>query len=148
MAQSFFLISKAYLHTPFMPSSFLISLSAFAFLAYWVFGGVVFSVLSLLRPGKLRRVRFSCLYTLFSGASGYGSAYLAWKLLERSAGAMQTTAPLHVTLERIGGMGILSIIFAFLIGLCVVFVGGWIIFILSRTHELSWLDKLLGRKPQ
>jgi hypothetical protein len=121
-------------------------MGAFAFLAYWVFGGVVFSVLSLLRPGKLRRVRFSCLYTLFSGAVGYGSALLAWRLLERSVGPLHASLPVSDTLARVGGTGILSLLFSFLVGLVAVFTGGWIIFLLSRTRELSLLDRWMGRK--
>lgn len=129
-----------------MPSPFFISLGVIAFLTYWVFGGVIFSVLSLLRPGKLRRVRFSCLYTLFSGGIGYTSAYMAWRLLEKSAGPIAESVPVTQVIERVGGSGLLSIIFSFLTGLCVVFAGGWIIFLLSRTKELSWLDRWMGRQ--
>ena len=55
--------------------SLVILLSIFWFLAYWVLGGVFFAVITILRLGKIRMVRFSCLFTILALLLGVSASY-------------------------------------------------------------------------
>lgn len=122
--------------------SLLISLTILWFLVYWIFGGVVFSIISLVRPGKMKRVRFSCLYTIFSGFVAYGAAKLGILWAEEATGGLPPVDSAAEAIVVMGGMGFVGILLGLMAGLVALFLGGWIIMIISRSRERSWYDRL------
>ena len=112
------------------------------FLVYWIFGGVVFSVISLVRPGRMKRVRFSCLYTLLSIATGYFAAWLGVYWAALAAGSLPATTHPRELFVAVGGLGFVGILLGLLAGFIVAFLGGWVIMLLARSKEPTWLDRL------
>lgn len=121
--------------------SLLVSLTILWFVAYWIFGGVVFSIISLLRPGKMKRVRFSCLYSLFSLLIAYGSARLGLMWAAEATGSLPEAASLGESITLLGGLGFVGILLGFIVGLIALFVGGWVIMLISRSKELTWYER-------
>lgn len=127
--------------------SFLVALTLLWFLVYWVFGGVVFSLISLLRPGKLKRVRFSCLYTILSAFVAYGAAKYGILWAAKATGTVPETASITEAIVVLGGMGFVGILLGMMAGLVVLFLGGWALMMISRSHTPSWYDRV-GAKDE
>ncbi len=111
------------------------------FLVYWIFGGVVFMVISLVRPGKMKRVRFSCFYTILSAAVAYGAARLGIFWAAQATGNIPQANSIGEAMIVVGGLGFVGILLGLLVGFGVLFVGGWIIMLLSRSRESSWYER-------
>lgn len=121
--------------------SFLITLTILWFLVYWIFGGVVFSIISLLRPGKMKRVRFSCLYTILSGAVAYGAARLGIFWASRATGSVPKASSVSEAITVLGGLGFVGVLLGLIAGLIVLFIGGWVVMLISRRRERSWYER-------
>ncbi|MFH1766877.1 MAG: hypothetical protein ABH826_02165 [Patescibacteria group bacterium] len=118
-----------------------IVIAAFWFPIYWVFGGVFFATIAFLKVIKLRKVRFSCLFTLSSLAAAYGASYLGMRLGEGEIDSCLSSA--SGFLDRISaiiGCGILSLFLAGGIGFIVLLGLGMIILYISRAANQSWID--------
>lgn len=111
------------------------------FLVYWIFGGVVFMVIGLVRPGRMKRVRFSCLYTLISALTGYGAARLGVYWAAQATGTVPEAATVSEAVLVIGGLEFIGILLALAVGFVVTFIAGWIIMLISRSSESSWYDR-------
>lgn len=120
--------------------SFVILLSLIWFLLYWVLGGVFFSVIAIARLGRVRKLRFSCLFSLLSLVLGVGAAYIGI--------AMSETAVSECLDEAVGntervvalfGCGFASILGTFLLGAFVLTVGGFLIMMISRSKAKPWI---------
>ena len=57
------------------PQTALLLLSLSWFILYWIFGGVVFSLIAAARSMHMKKARFSCLFTLGAVAAAFGAAY-------------------------------------------------------------------------
>lgn len=57
-------------------ATLIFGFTLFWFVAYWIVGGVVFSVISVTRFLHVHKARFSCLFTLLSAAAAYGAAWM------------------------------------------------------------------------
>ena len=123
-------------------TALLTILSILWFLVYWIFGGVVFSIISLIRPGKMKRVRFSCLYTLLSIGTGYGAAYLGVRWASDATGGVPSVSSVSEAVLVLGGLGFVGILLGLMCGFLVSFLGGWIIMAISRSREPSWFDRM------
>jgi hypothetical protein len=122
------------------PTSFLVFLSIFWFAVYWVLGGVFFAILTILRLGRVRKVRFSCLFSLLCGVVGYGAAYAGIRFSEQAVADCVATAQNKV--ERITalfGCGFSSVFGFFLIGAAVLTLGGLILLVISRSKTKPWI---------
>ncbi|MBI4437491.1 hypothetical protein HY631_00900 [Candidatus Uhrbacteria bacterium] len=118
----------------------IILLSIFWFLLYWVLGGVFFAVITILRLGRIRMVRFSCLFTLLALALGAGAGFLG---IQRSQQAVlvclaeaQTRAE---TVVAVFGCGFASIFGVFLAGAGVLTIGGFLIMAISKSKTKPWI---------
>lgn len=120
----------------------LIVLSLVWFIVYWIFGGVIFSIISLVRPGKMKRVRFSCLYTILSALVAYGAAWLGLYWAAAATGTVPEVSSLSEVIVVIGGLGFVGILLGLMVGLVVQFIGGWVIMAISRSREQTWYDKM------
>ena len=123
-------------------STLILILTLLWFLVYWIFGGVIFSIISLLRPGKMKRVRFSCMYSLLSLLAGYVAARLGTFWATQATGAAPTAETVGEAVVVIGGLGFVGILLGLMSGFVISFIGGWIIMAISRSQEASWYDRM------
>ncbi len=121
-------------------SSFATFLSILWFLVYWILGGVFFAVIALLRLGRVRKVRFSCLFTIWALVVAIGAAF---KGLEFSRDAitecMGSAITKAQTVTAVFGCGAAGVFGAFLIGALAITLGGFVIFAISRTKSKPWI---------
>jgi len=101
----------------------------------------VFSVISFVRPGKMKRVRFSCLYTIISGIAGYMAARLGIFWAARATGEIPQAANVGEAAVVIGGLGFVGILLGLIVGFIGTFIAGWVIMLLSRSKEPTWYDR-------
>lgn len=64
-------------------STLIFTLTLFWFVAYWIVGGVIFSIISVTRFLHVHKARFSCLFTLLSAGAAYGAAWMGAQVLIR-----------------------------------------------------------------
>ncbi|MBI5370000.1 hypothetical protein HZA85_02335 [Candidatus Uhrbacteria bacterium] len=121
-------------------SSFGSFLSVIWFFIYWILGGVFFAVIALLRLGRVRKVRFSCLFTIWVGVISVlvSSKGLAWshEAITRCVEGATSRVQIIVAVFTCGFSGVLG---AFLIGAFAVTAGGFLIFAISRTKMKPWI---------
>lgn len=116
-------------------------IALFWFVLYWVIGGVLFGVVAILQVSKLRRARFSSLFTLASAACAFAAAYYGTKSAHGAIRACleQANEPFS-RLASVIACGILEQV-ASGVGFFVVLMAlGVVIFILSRATNQSWID--------
>ena len=115
------------------------------FLLYWVFGGVFFAAITILRVIKLRRGRFSCLFTILTAGFAYGAAYsgLAFGEMRIEACVRQANG-FFETIAAVFGCGILEIMTAGLLWFLLLLVCGFAILMISRAENQSWVDSKKG----
>lgn len=120
--------------------SFAIFLSILWFLVYWILGGVFFALVAILRLGRVRKVRFSCLFSLWALAIGIGVAFKGLELSQKEVVACLADATNRAQVViSVFGCGFSGIFGAFLIGAAVITLGGFLIFAISRTKSKPWI---------
>jgi len=121
-------------------SSFAVFLSILWFLVYWILGGVFFAAIAILRLGRVRKVRFSCLFTLWVLVIGVGAAF---KGLEFSRDSivlcLKGSSTQAEVVTAVFGCGFAGVFGIFLLGALAVTIGGFLIFSISRTKSKPWL---------
>jgi|GEM_PF-796740 len=121
-------------------SSFAILLSILWFLIYWVLGGVFFAVIALLRLGRVRKLRFSCLFSLWVLGIGIGAAFKGIELSKTQVEVCLTDVTNRTQIvTAVFGCGFVGVMGAFLVGALAVIVGGFIIFAISKTKSKPWI---------
>ena len=121
-------------------TSFVVVLAIVWFLVYWILGGVFFAVVALTRLGRLRKVRFSCLFSLLALALGAGTAYLGVRGSQEAVDdclARAVTSAEKVT--AVFGCGAASIFGVFLLGALVLTIGGFLIMAVSKSKSPPWI---------
>lgn len=118
------------------------------FLFYWVFGGVFFALLTLLRLMPIRKVRFSCLFTLAAAGCAFGAAVTGARWAEASLAPCLSEARLAATDGFLAsfGCGFFSILAGAAVWLLVLIVVGFLFLAVSRLKKRSWLDVLAERQ--
>lgn len=117
------------------------------FLLYWILGGVVFSILAIIRVDRIRRARFGC---LFSFATLGISLISAWSGILISSQHLigceiQTTTSLNLLREvetwlQKFSCAIVPLSLTFIGGFFLLFLVGAFFLILSRHQELTWIE--------
>lgn len=133
--------------------SFFIILSILWFLVYWVLGGVFFAVVAIMRLGRLRKVRFSCLFTILSLVVGIGAAYSgvlgSQEAVVNCLGQAVTNAE---KMTAVLGCGAASVFGMFLLGALVLTIGGFLIMAISKSKSQPWIvldpDEMREQTPQ
>lgn len=121
-------------------TSFAIFLSIVWFLVYWILGGVFFAVVALLRLGRVRKVRFSCLFTLWAAVIAVGVAFRGLEYSESEIAACLGKAVSKAeTVTAVFGCGFSGVLGAFLIGALALTVGGFLIFAVSHNKSKPWI---------
>ena len=127
-----------------MPPLFIVLAIAWSFL-YWVVGGVVFSIIAMLRFGRIRRVRFGCFFSVTAVGVGVLSA---WSGLQLSARQIAQCPSMET--DRFGrfveqfACGIVGIFGSFLGGFLFLMLIGTGLLLLSRMTNKSWIE---NQKP-
>jgi hypothetical protein len=120
--------------------SFIIFLSLFWFFVYWVLGGVFFAMMTLLRLGRVRKLRFSCLFTLLAAACGIGSAYFGVRAADQAIQSCTLEATGRAqTILAVFSCGFGGIMSAFLIAAVVLTLGGFVFLGISKTKTKPWI---------
>ena len=110
-------------------------------LVYWIGGGVFFALMTLLRLGRVRKVRFSCLFTLLAFACGIGAAYEGVKYSDGALDACLVSATTKAqTIVALFGCGAIGILGVFLIGAACLVLGGFLIMAVSKTSTKPWVN--------
>lgn len=120
--------------------SFVLFLSILWFFVYWVLGGVFFAVMAILRLGRVRKVRFSCLFTILAGICAVGSSYFGVHYATSAIRSctMNATSGAQAKIAIIG-CGFSGIMGAFLAGTVVLTLGGFFIMSISRSKAKPWI---------
>ena len=122
-------------------TSFILFLSLLWFLIFWVLGGVFFGLMTLLQLGRIRKLRFSCLFTLLAGACAFLAAYFGVGSVDRTVTkCLQASSSRAEMIASVFGCGFTGIIGFFFIGSAIVFVGGFIIMLLSKNRSKPWIS--------
>ena len=121
-------------------TSFFIVLSLLWFLVYWVLGGVFFAIITVMRLGRLRKVRFSCLFSILSLLVGVGAAYTGMKGSQEAVSDCLGQAVSNAEkMMAVFGCGAASIFGMFLLGSFVLTVGGFLIMVISKSKTKPWI---------
>ena len=122
-------------------SSLLVFLSLLWFFVYWILGGVFFAVITIARLGRLRKVRFSCLFTVLALACGIGAAYVGLDYSKEAVSECLADAENKVeTIAALFGCGFAGVLGAFLLGAALLTLGGFILMAISRVKSKPWID--------
>jgi hypothetical protein len=120
--------------------SFLVILSILWFLMYWILGGVFFAVVTIARLGRVRKVRFSCLFTLLAFVLGVGSAVFG--VNQSDAAVMECMSHADGKAEMVTavfGCGFVTIFGGFLVGAVILTIGGFLIMAVSKSKTKPWI---------
>lgn len=120
---------------------FTFLVGAFWFPIYWIFGSVIFAMITFLKVIKLRKVRFSCLFTLLSLGLAYGAGYSGMVLGHSEITICLAEADGFVDqISGVIGCGILSFFLAGVVGFGLLVALGFLVLIVSRATNQSWVD--------
>lgn len=123
------------------PTSTVIVLTIFWFIIFWLIGGVIFAIIALMRTSKLRKARFSCLFTLACAGAAYGAAWSGLTLGEGAiAECLQKNDSFFEELAAVYGCGVLEISFSALLWFVGLFLVGFLLLLVSHTANQSWTD--------
>lgn len=124
---------------PQMISLFII-LSILWFLIYWILGGVFFAIVTIMRLGRVRKVRFSCLFSLLSLVLGIGVAYVGLRQSKETVSECFAQASSKIEmLTAIFGCGFAWIFGSFLLGAFLLTIGGFLIMAISKSKTRPWI---------
>lgn len=119
----------------------IIVISFIWFIIYWMAGGVLFATIALINVIKLRRARFSCLFTLASYLSALGAAYMGTYVAKEQIYACVAEAEdVFGALASVIACGIFEHVGAGALWFIVLVVIGVLLLILSRATNQSWMD--------
>ena len=103
------------------------------FIVYWLLGGALFALLVLLRLGRVRKVRFGCLFTLFALATGvlaaHGGVNYSSQAINLCLSDAHTKAEAATAVLGCGSAGIFG---AFAAGAAALTLGGFLLLAICR----------------
>ncbi|PJA45292.1 hypothetical protein CO174_03860 [Candidatus Uhrbacteria bacterium CG_4_9_14_3_um_filter_50_9] len=119
---------------------FTIVLGILWFLVYWVLGGVFFALIAIMRLGRLRKVRFSCLFSILALMCGVGASVIGLTYSETAVEECMLRAVNKAeTVSAVFGCGFIGVFGAFLMGAAVLTIGGFLIMTISKSKTKPWI---------
>ncbi len=119
---------------------FTIILGLLWFLVYWILGGVFFALVAILRLGRVRKVRFSCLFSILAFFTGAISAFYGVQFGKDSIRECVVNAKTQAeVITAIFGCGFAGIFGVFLIGAAVLVLGGFLLMAISKSKTKPWI---------
>lgn len=132
---------------------FFATLAVIWFLFYWIVGGIFFACLALLKLMRLRKARFSCLFSLTAALCAAGAAWISALWLERSAAGcfdgggwwsgFQNTSD-HMLFENIS-CGWFQLLCSVTVGFILLILIGFGLLKFSSWKDRSWLTTFAER---
>ncbi len=123
------------------PTGAMVTLTIFWFILFWLVGGVIFAIIALARVIRLRKTRFSCLFTLACAGAAYGAAWSGLTLGENSiAECLQHNDSFVDQLVSVYGCGVLEISFSAALWFVGLVATGFLLLLISRGAYKSWTD--------
>ncbi|RMD52044.1 hypothetical protein D6827_00830 [Candidatus Parcubacteria bacterium] len=114
----------------------------FWFFIFWILGGIVFAVISILHGSRLKKVRFSCLFTLISAAYAYGAVYTGLTLGEENINScLQKANGWLQSFSSIIACGAVSMVLSAIAWFLLLIVSGLVLMWFSQTRTKKWIDK-------
>lgn len=125
---------------------FTITLAVVWFFLYWIIGGVFFACVALLRLIRIRKVRFSCLFSLSAALCAFAAAWGSTVWLGRAVATCPTVEPRGVQLLiEIFSCGFFQLIISALAGLAALIIIGFGLLRLSSWKDRNWLTAFAER---
>lgn len=123
----------------------LISFASFLgflwFLVYWILGGVFFALVAILRLGRVRKVRFSCLFSLWTLVVGYIAAFAGIWIGRSSIESCYALAQNRgEVITAFFGCGFAGVLGMFIMGAALIVLGGFAIMSLSKNKTKPWFN--------
>jgi signal transduction histidine kinase len=121
--------------------AFTLFLGLLWFLIYWILGGVFFALVAIMRLGRVRKLRFSCMFTVWSFLCALGSAWFG--VFTVNDAIAQCVAHSDTSTEMVSavfGCGFVSVLGFFLVGALLLVGGGFLIMALSKSKTKPWFD--------
>jgi hypothetical protein len=110
------------------------------FLLYWILGGVFFSMMALLRLGAVRKVRFSCLFTMLALGCAAGASSAGMRLSNDAVRQCLVVSESRAeAITSILGCGFVGILSGFILGLVVLLAVGSVLLKLSTMKTRPWI---------
>ncbi len=126
--------------------TFVATLAFVWFLLYWIIGGVFFACVALLRLVRLRKVRFSCLFSLSAAICAFGAAWGSTKWLEKtSSSCLLLVTESKESLINLLSCGWLYFLLSAVVGLGLLIVIGFILLKASSWKDRTWLTAFAER---
>ncbi|PJA46788.1 hypothetical protein CO172_03560 [Candidatus Uhrbacteria bacterium CG_4_9_14_3_um_filter_36_7] len=114
------------------------------FLFYWIFGGVFFAILALLRLRRIYKVRFSCLFTFTSIGCALAATWTGKYWIQNPESVcVQRAVSLINPFVSFFTCSFFTFIVAVLVWAIVLVVIGSLFLLVSRTDEETWLGHIL-----
>lgn len=126
----------------------IVELSIILFLFYWLVGGVLFAIVGLLRPIKIRKAQFSCLFTLSSLLVAIGAAFSGTAIAGRPiARCLERADGYFDSLAAVISCGVLPLSLATFVGFILLILLGSLLMLLSLSKNQSWIDERSPEEP-
>lgn len=126
-----------------MNDVFAIVLFLLLAVGYWLFGGVLFALVALLRLKRIRKLRFSCLFSLASAGCAAGAAMtgLSWAQKDLSACTIKAGSFTRALASQ-AVCGWEGIVLAAAAWGAILLVLGVVFMALSRSGDPSWIEQI------
>jgi len=125
---------------------FVVTLALVWFFLYWIIGGVFFACVALLRLTRLRKVRFSCLFSLSAIVCAFGAAWGSTKWLEKTPDSCLTlVTQSKESLLLLLACGWWQFLLSAAVGLGLLIAVGFILLKISSWQDRTWLTAFADR---
>lgn len=125
---------------------FFVTVAVVWFFLYWIIGGVFFACVALLRLIRLRKARFSCLFSLASAFCALVAAWVSSIWLERSTTECPKIYSLGIEVfGEVFACGFFQLVASALIGLATLVLIGFGLLKLSSWKDRTWLTTFAER---
>lgn len=115
------------------------------FLIYWIFGGIFFACLALLRLRRLRKARFSCLFSLSSFVIAFGSSWFGFTSLIDKKCFSEVDKINTILKDSLFFCDFWTIFWLMLGGFFVQIIVGFFLLKISSWQDRSWLTSFTER---
>lgn len=122
-----------------MEWSFIVLVALVWFFFYWIIGGVFFACVALLHLIRLRKVRFSCLFTLSAMLCALAAAWGSVNWLERTTGCLNDSNGNRGKVLEIVSCGFGRFLLSALAGLGLLLIFGFLLLKISSWKDRGWL---------
>jgi len=118
---------------------FFATLVVIWFLLYWIIGGIFFACVALLRLIRLRKARFSCLFSLTAALCALFAAWGSTTWIEKTADDCSVFPIDQATITVLLSCGGVKLMISAIVGFVLLVVIGFGLLKLSSWKDRTWL---------